>query len=34
VVGILDALTRELGQERYRVAPLLRRRLAVGGSGL
>ncbi len=30
VVAILDALHRELGEERYRVAPLLRRRLAVG----
>ncbi|MGE4428015.1 MAG: 3-hydroxyacyl-CoA dehydrogenase NAD-binding domain-containing protein [Solirubrobacteraceae bacterium] len=31
VVAILDALHREQGEERYRVAPLLRRRLAVGG---
>ncbi|MCK9249520.1 MAG: 3-hydroxyacyl-CoA dehydrogenase NAD-binding domain-containing protein [Solirubrobacteraceae bacterium] len=31
VVAILDALHRELGEPRYRVAPLLRRRLAVGG---
>jgi 3-hydroxybutyryl-CoA dehydrogenase len=28
VVGVLDALHHELGEERYRVAPLLRRRLA------
>jgi 3-hydroxybutyryl-CoA dehydrogenase len=31
VVAVLDALHRELGEERYRVAPLLRRRLAIGG---
>ena len=30
VVSILDALHSELGEERYRVAPLLRRSLAVG----
>jgi 3-hydroxybutyryl-CoA dehydrogenase len=30
VVSILDALHDELGEERYRVAPLLRRSLAVG----
>lgn len=34
VVSVLDALHRELGEERYRVAPLLRRRLAVGAVGL
>jgi 3-hydroxybutyryl-CoA dehydrogenase len=34
VVGLLDALRRELGEERYRVAPLLRRRLALGEAGL
>jgi 3-hydroxybutyryl-CoA dehydrogenase len=34
VVAILDALRRELGEERYRVAPLLRRRLALGESAL
>ena len=34
VVGVLDALHRELGEERYRVAPLLRRRLALGEAGL
>jgi len=34
VVGVLDALHRELGEERYRVAPLLRRRLALGEPGL
>lgn len=34
VVAVLDALHRELGEERYRVAPLLRRRLALGCSGL
>ncbi len=31
VVALLDALHRERGEERYRVAPLLRQRLAVGG---
>ncbi|WP_320671892.1 3-hydroxyacyl-CoA dehydrogenase NAD-binding domain-containing protein [Patulibacter defluvii] len=30
VVAILDALVRERGEPRYRVAPLLRQRLAVG----
>jgi 3-hydroxybutyryl-CoA dehydrogenase len=30
VVAVLDALQSELGDERYRVAPLLRRRLALG----
>jgi 3-hydroxybutyryl-CoA dehydrogenase len=30
IVSVLDALRRELGEERYRVAPLLRRRLATG----
>jgi 3-hydroxybutyryl-CoA dehydrogenase len=30
VVTVLDALHRELGEERYRVAPLLRQRAAVG----
>jgi 3-hydroxybutyryl-CoA dehydrogenase len=30
VVSVLDALHRELGEERYRVAPLLRQRLALG----
>ena len=30
VVSVLDALESELGDERYRVAPLLRRRLALG----
>ena len=30
VVAILDALYHELGEERYRAAPLLRR-MAVGG---
>jgi 3-hydroxybutyryl-CoA dehydrogenase len=34
VVGLLDALRRELGEERYRTAPLLRRLLAVGAPGL
>jgi 3-hydroxybutyryl-CoA dehydrogenase len=34
VVAVLDALHRELGEERYRVAPLLRRRLALGTAGL
>jgi 3-hydroxybutyryl-CoA dehydrogenase len=34
VVSVLDALHRELGEERYRVAPLLRRRLALGTAGL
>ena len=34
VVAVLDALHRELGEERYRVAPLLRRRLALGHVGL
>ncbi|HET9720007.1 MAG TPA: 3-hydroxyacyl-CoA dehydrogenase NAD-binding domain-containing protein [Solirubrobacteraceae bacterium] len=34
VVAVLDALHRELGEERYRVAPLLRRRIAVGAEGL
>jgi 3-hydroxybutyryl-CoA dehydrogenase len=34
VVSVLDALHRELGEERYRVAPLLRRRLALGLAGL
>jgi 3-hydroxybutyryl-CoA dehydrogenase len=33
-VGLLDALHRELGEDRYRVAPLLRRRLALGEAGL
>ena len=32
--GILDALRRESGEERYRTAPLLRRRLALGEPGL
>jgi hypothetical protein len=27
---VLDALRAELGEERYRAAPLLRRRLALG----
>jgi 3-hydroxybutyryl-CoA dehydrogenase len=31
VVGLLDALQRERGEPRYRVAPLLRRLDAVGG---
>jgi 3-hydroxybutyryl-CoA dehydrogenase len=30
VVGLLDGLYRERGEPRYRVAPLLRRRLALG----
>jgi 3-hydroxybutyryl-CoA dehydrogenase len=30
VVGVLDALHDELGEERYRVAPLLRRKLTPG----
>jgi 3-hydroxybutyryl-CoA dehydrogenase len=34
VVATLDALNRELGEPRYRVAPLLRRRLAIGAAGL
>jgi 3-hydroxybutyryl-CoA dehydrogenase len=34
VAGILEALVLELGEERYRVAPLLRRRLALGAGGL
>ncbi len=29
--AFLDALRAELGEERYRAAPLLRRRLALGG---
>jgi 3-hydroxybutyryl-CoA dehydrogenase len=33
-VGLLDALHRELGEDRYRAAPLLRRRLALGEAGL
>ncbi len=32
VVSVLDALHRELGEERYRIAPLLRRRAALGAS--
>jgi 3-hydroxybutyryl-CoA dehydrogenase len=32
VVSVLDALHRELGEERYRVAPLLRCQAAVGGA--
>ena len=31
VVGVLDALRGELGEERYRVAPSLRRRLTNAG---
>ncbi|HWD63954.1 MAG TPA: 3-hydroxyacyl-CoA dehydrogenase family protein, partial [Solirubrobacteraceae bacterium] len=34
VVAVLDALHHELGEERYRVAPVLRRRLALGAVGL
>ncbi|MHB8693659.1 MAG: 3-hydroxyacyl-CoA dehydrogenase NAD-binding domain-containing protein [Solirubrobacteraceae bacterium] len=34
VVSILDALHREHGEPRYRVAPLLRRRAALGAPGL
>jgi 3-hydroxybutyryl-CoA dehydrogenase len=34
VVAVLDALHHELGEERYRVAPLLRRRVALGAVGL
>jgi 3-hydroxybutyryl-CoA dehydrogenase len=34
VVATLDALHRELGEPRYRVAPLLRQRLALGELGL
>jgi 3-hydroxybutyryl-CoA dehydrogenase len=34
VVAILDALARELGEGRYRVAPLLRHGVAVGDGGL
>ncbi|MCW3015755.1 MAG: 3-hydroxybutyryl-CoA dehydrogenase [Solirubrobacterales bacterium] len=30
VVAVLDALHRELGEDRYRAAPLLRKRLAIG----
>ena len=30
VVSVLDALRDELGEERYRTAPLMRRRLALG----
>lgn len=30
IVGVLDALHRELGEDRYRAAPLLRAKLAVG----
>ena len=30
VRGVLDALRSELGEERYRVAPMLRRRAATG----
>jgi 3-hydroxybutyryl-CoA dehydrogenase len=33
VVSVLDSLHRELGEERYRVAPLLRRRLSVPETG-
>ena len=32
VIGLIDALHRELGEERYRVAPLLRRLLALGAT--
>jgi 3-hydroxybutyryl-CoA dehydrogenase len=31
VLGVLDALRDELGEERYRAAPLLRRQAALGG---
>jgi 3-hydroxybutyryl-CoA dehydrogenase len=34
IVSILDALHREHGEPRYRVAPLLRRRAALGERGL
>jgi 3-hydroxybutyryl-CoA dehydrogenase len=34
VVSLLDSLHRELGEDRYRVAPLLRRQLALGSPGL
>ena len=34
VVSILDALHHELGEERYRVAPILRTSLALGGQGI
>jgi 3-hydroxybutyryl-CoA dehydrogenase len=34
IVSILDALHREHGEPRYRVAPLLRRRAALGEPGL
>jgi 3-hydroxybutyryl-CoA dehydrogenase len=34
VAGVLDGLRSELGEERYRVAPLLRQRLAVGERAL
>jgi 3-hydroxybutyryl-CoA dehydrogenase len=34
VVAILDALQLELGEPRYRAAPLLRQRLALGAVGL
>jgi 3-hydroxybutyryl-CoA dehydrogenase len=34
IVSVLDALQRELGEERYRVAPLLRQGLAISDPGL
>jgi 3-hydroxybutyryl-CoA dehydrogenase len=34
LISVLDALRAELGEERYRVAPLLRRLAALGASGL
>jgi 3-hydroxybutyryl-CoA dehydrogenase len=34
VISVLDALYRELGEDRYRIAPLLRRRHALGAAGL
>ncbi len=33
VLGVLDALRREYGEERYRAAPELRRRVAAGQTG-
>jgi hypothetical protein len=34
VISVLDSLRMELGEERYRVAPLLRRLAALGAPAL